>query len=1017
MMHLDVRLALLAGLITLALQVPAAPAVRAATKDFALTRDGKPVATIVVSKEPVRAVAFAAWELRYHIQKMTSATLPILPDDAPVTGPRILVGESEATRRLNIRGSAFKPQEYLIRFLPDTLVLIGRDSNMPGSSNVSVSGELAWAPGKFGKAVEFDGTAALRVGDCGFSDEEGSLEAWVWLPAEPQPREATVLRLDGSDPWTYHILRRVEETRRISYVTYDGQQGSSVTSGDLEEGWHHILGTYSIATGQMELFVDGVSQGRSAYRKTTCSRAALNIGGIAPGSVDGQVGNPLVGLIDEVRVSDVRREPTEEGAGGPYVADSHTQLLLHFDEGSGVPKDYSGITRPADPPDMFDDQGTSYAVHDFLDRFCGVRWYGPTELGMVCPEKTTLVVQPREVRRAPAFAYRHPWPPHAFGIVKTLWNNASPQDVRLFYARLKVGGQAYACNHSFYGFYDRFWEQNPDKPDVFEGKHPEYFAQGYEGKPPQLCYSNENLARQVVQDARDYFDGKGLKPGAQAAGDYFALVPMDNSSYCKCADCQAQLNPAEADNPQFSNGYASDYVYSFANRVARELGRSHPGKHLSCLAYARYAYYPRRARPEPNISVQMCLHVRNWWAPSMERNDMSFYREWVSREGGKRPLYLWLYYCFPEEIAMNGKFHCFPGFFAHTAARQIRMFHRDGIRGAFLNGLGEQVDTYVTLRMLDDPTIDLDQLLDEFFGRYYGAAAAPMKRLYLRIEEIYSSPRYYPEEVQKENRHFHQTEEMAWGYLGTAERMAELGEYMRQARRAARTDVEKQRVELFEKGVWDYMVEGRRKWADRQALEPERERLRAQAPPSARVPRVAAAAGDVDKVDWSAALILDRWFALEGYRQKRPVAAWLAHDGEYLYVQLQETGLDTAALVAAPDIWSGDDWELFFAAQRGKPYRQLGVNPAGKYAAVHCDENDGEWGSGARVTSVALGDTWTVRVALPLTHLLPGGVKPGQAFYANLYRASPGATDLLAWSPNFTRSFHETSRLGKLTLE
>jgi len=36
-------------------------------------------------------------------------------------------------------------------------------------------------------------------------------------------------------------------------------------------------------------------------------------------------------------------------------------------------------------PALFDEQGTSYAVYDFLERCCNVRWYLPTELGLVCP--------------------------------------------------------------------------------------------------------------------------------------------------------------------------------------------------------------------------------------------------------------------------------------------------------------------------------------------------------------------------------------------------------------------------------------------------------------------------------------------------------------------------------------------------------------------------------------------------------------------------------------------------------
>ena len=49
------------------------------------------------------------------------------------------------------------------------------------------------------------------------------------------------------------------------------------------------------------------------------------------------------------------------------------------------------------------------------------------------------------------------------------------------------------------------------------------------------------------------------------------------------------------------------------------------------------------------------------------------------------------------------------------------------------------------------PDLEVDDILNEFFTQYYGAAAEPMKRLHLRIEEIYSDPNNYPEEVRTED--------------------------------------------------------------------------------------------------------------------------------------------------------------------------------------------------------------------------------------------------------------------------
>lgn len=94
---------------------------------FDLVRDGTPAATIVVAKEPTRSAQLAAAELQYHIRKISGATLPIVDDGQAVAGNRVLVGESQATKNLGLTSDDFAPQEYLIRFQPDTLVLLGRD--------------------------------------------------------------------------------------------------------------------------------------------------------------------------------------------------------------------------------------------------------------------------------------------------------------------------------------------------------------------------------------------------------------------------------------------------------------------------------------------------------------------------------------------------------------------------------------------------------------------------------------------------------------------------------------------------------------------------------------------------------------------------------------------------------------------------------------------------------------------------------------------------------------------------
>ena len=137
------------------------------------------------------------------------------------------------------------------------------------------------------------------------------------------------------------------------------------------------------------------------------------------------------------------------------------------------------------------------------------------QIGLVCPKTPTLAVHGVEIRRAPSMLHRWitPGPLYLPGPPQ----KAPEQDVQLWKLRMRIGGQNFWVCHLFYGYYDRFLTT-----------HPDWFAQGYAGQPPQMCYTHPGFIRQVVQDARDYFDGKGIKSGATAVGDVFGLVPMDN---------------------------------------------------------------------------------------------------------------------------------------------------------------------------------------------------------------------------------------------------------------------------------------------------------------------------------------------------------------------------------------------------------------------------------------------------------------------------------------------------------
>ncbi len=173
---------------------------------------------------------------------------------------------------------------------------------------------------------------------------------------------------------------------------------------------------------------------------------------------------------------------------------------------------------------------------------------------------------------------------------------------------LDLGGIPWYTNHTLHHYPRRFARD----------QHPEFYADDGGGK---LCYSSAALARQVAQDARDYFDGKTVPDLTLPPGSvYYPVVPEDAARFCRCAECRRWLDPHVNDVPRtpsgralFNDGRISHLWFSFVNQVARELRRTHPDKYLCTLACETYNWYPTGFRLESNVAIAPCMQTRNYW--------------------------------------------------------------------------------------------------------------------------------------------------------------------------------------------------------------------------------------------------------------------------------------------------------------------------------------------------------------------------------------------------------------------
>ena len=471
-----------------------------------------------------------------------------------------------------------------------------------------------------------------------------------------------------------------------------------------------------------------------------------------------------------------------------------TRFKIDYWKAVGHPERTRGAA-PLELPGIYDDQGTCQAAYEFMERFLEVRWYGPAPLQVITPHRTQLAVEGTDVRFTPAMKHRSALPAGNWPFLHGQWGEFSQDQVHLYWRRIREGGERWAGNHTFHRATIKSTFTDPE----YQSKNPK--TQG-----SQLCYSNPKLIAKVAQMARDYFNGRGTLPeGWKAVGDYFALVPDDNMNLCTCADGTALLQRGAGQKTgYFSSGEMSEYWFTFVNAVAREVRKTHPKKYIATLAYWAYAQPPSFPL-EPNVSISPCLHTCYYPVhPGMKSNDFSLYEGWRSRT--QAPMFLWVYYHHPMEPALIGRWKSFPHLMVHDTARSMQRFVRDGVHGVFECGEQDQVEQYVMSRVWRDPSTDVDAVIDEFFGRYFGPAAEPMRRFYLGLESIACDPANYPPPYHRPNGI--DWKRVAWEKLGTPERVTALGALIHEAESKAGTGPERQRVDLWRAALWDWMESG-----------------------------------------------------------------------------------------------------------------------------------------------------------------------------------------------------------------
>ncbi len=360
-----------------------------------------------------------------------------------------------------------------------------------------------------------------------------------------------------------------------------------------------------------------------------------------------------------------------------------------------------------------DEGGSLNAAYGLL-RSLGVRWFMPGELGEVVPAKATISVGPLNETVKPDYPVRN-WN----------WYNFSGFDYDdIIWAR-RLGMNS--CNELLGPNTGPHGLVHVLSEPAMQKAHPEYYAliggkrdtaHRERGTP---CFSSGGLEAETVRYIRFMFDSYGL-PGTD-------IWPVDGLRLCQCEKCQGKT--------------ASELVWGFADRVARQVHQTHPGKRITCGAYTSYVEPPDSIKQfSPNLAVWISNCGRpkmldpEHWADYMER-----IKKWREKTAPGSILRL-----------ENNRYHIwgdgepisYPVLHPRGVARDLK-----ALKGISLGDTGEQsqvggkwrapalehITLYVQSRFLWDAGQDVDQVLDEYCTLFYGPAAKAMKEAITYAEQ------------------------------------------------------------------------------------------------------------------------------------------------------------------------------------------------------------------------------------------------------------------------------------------
>ena len=574
-----------------------------------------------------------------------------------------------------------------------------------------------------------------------------------------------------------------------------------------------------------------------------------------------------------------------------------------------------------------DDSGSLNAVYGLL-RGLGMRWFMAGDLGEVVPKMATISVGPFNETVRPDFPLRTwLWTNYAsFGFDDIIW--ARRIGMNSGYELLGPLRGPHGLNNVY--SHEAMQQAHPEYFALFNGKRDT--AKRTSGKDAAPCFTSEGLVKETVKYIRYLYDTFHF-PSVD-------IWPVDGLRLCECDDCKGKS--------------ASELVWGFADRVAREVYKTHPDRRITCGAYTTYIEAPDTiAKFSPNLAVW----IANAGRPMME--DPEHWKNYWDR------VQKWQGKIAPGNILRleNNRYHIwgqgapisYPVLHPRAVAKDLK-----ALKGISLGDNGEQsqedgawrapgldhITLYVESRFLWDADQDIDAVLDDYCTLFYGPAGKLMK------EAITFAEQNLAHKDQSRGRGKGSPANVP---LATNLRFREL---LDNARKAAGDSVYGKRIQLIisELQPKDELIAKHREKEETLA------KARANAP-------VAVAITGTDLSQATAYSLKDNMTPKAPPVETTFRVGW---DNNAILFDIVCREPEMKKLNVSSDVHSGDNVVISLETPMHS-YYHLEINPDG---AIAEGDPAGKWQSRAEVKTQRSADSWRVQIRIPVVGALEAQSDP-----------------------------------------